>query len=269
MGGWRAARAAAGVTFAALVTTACFASKTDLDQLRDEVNTVRAENSAADSARAMQMAQILSALRAVNDTLASLNVRVTRVRSESQSALRDISNQILQLQEASGQSQQRIQEMRAAFEQRMRAMTPPSPPPVANGTAPDTTRPVQDAPGPNELFQMGRDQLSRGGNSAARAAFADLLARYPDSELAPDAQFFLAEALAGEKKAAAADSAYATVVTKYPTSLRAPTALYKRGVAAQRAGRTTTAKRTFNDVIRLYPESDEAALARERLRAMT
>lgn len=270
---WKAARAATSITFAAWATTACFASKSDVDQLRDEVNTVRTENSTADSMRAMQMAQILSSLRAVNDTLAALNVRVTRVRAESQSAMRDISNQILQLQEASGQSQQRIQEMRATFEQRMRAMAPPPPaPPVTgavSGTVPDTTRPVADAPGPNELFQIGRDQLARGANSAARAAFADLLARYPDSELAADAQFFLAEALAGEKKPLAADSAYATVVTKYPTSIRAPTALYKRGVAQQRAGRTTAAKRMFNDVIRLYPDSDEAALARERLRALS
>jgi tol-pal system protein YbgF len=97
----------------------------------------------------------------------------------------------------------------------------------------------------------------------------DFLAKYPDSELAPDAQFYLAEALAGEGKAAAADSAYAKVVTKYPSSLRAPTALYKRGVAQQKVGKTASAKRTFNELIRLYPESDEAALARERLRAIS
>jgi TolA-binding protein len=59
------------------------------------------------------------------------------------------------------------------------------------------------------------------------------------------------------------------VVTKYPSSLRAATALYKRGVAQQKVGKTASAKRTFNELIRLYPESDEAALARERLRAMS
>jgi TolA-binding protein len=40
-------------------------------------------------------------------------------------------------------------------------------------------------------------------------------------------------------------------------------------VSQQKAGRTTTAKKTFNEVMRLFPESDEAALARERLRGMT
>jgi len=116
---------------------------------------------------------------------------------------------------------------------------------------------------------VGGDQLGRRGYSAARAAFVDFLAKYPDSELAPDAQFYLAEAYAGEGKTAAADTAYSRVVTKYPTSLRAPTALYKRGVAQQKVGKTASAKRTFNELIKAYPESDEAALARERLRAMS
>jgi tol-pal system protein YbgF len=267
---WRSAAFAPILVFCSLSVAGCFATKSDLNQLRDEIATVRAETATVDSVRAMQMVQLLSTLRAVTDTLTSINTRLTRVRAESQSGLRDIGNRVLQVQEASGQSQQSLREMRAALEQRNRTAPPITPPaPPSPGAAPDTTPPVVDAPGPNELFQLGRDQLARGGFSAARAAFADLISRYPDSELAADAQFYLAEALAGQGKAAAADSAYATVVSKYPTSLRAATALYKRGVSQQKAGRTATAKRTFNEVIRLFPESDEAALARERLRGMS
>jgi TolA-binding protein len=44
--------------------------------------------------------------------------------------------------------------------------------------------------------------------------------------------------------------------------------LYKRGVLAQGARRTTTAKRLYNELIQKYPSSDEAELARERLRVM-
>jgi tol-pal system protein YbgF len=267
MGRWRTCRAAVVPTLM-LASTACFASKSDIDELRNELNTLRAETSSADSARAMQMVQMLGTLRSVADSLDQVSARVTRVRAETQSGIRDIHNQVRQVEEASGQSQQRIQEMRAQLEQRNR-VTPPAPAPTDTvAVIPGQPQAAPDGPGPNELFQMGRDQLARGGNTAARAAFSDLLARYPQSELAADAQFFLAEALAAEGKTAAADTAYATVVTKYPESLRAATALYKRGVAQQKAGKTTTAKRTFNDVIRRFPESDEAALARERLRTM-
>jgi tol-pal system protein YbgF len=268
MKGRRTAQTTALMMFAAFSTTACFASKSDVAELRDEMSTLRAETSTIDSVRALQMVQLLSSLRAMNDTLAGLSTRITRIRAESQDGLRDVHDQLVQLQEASGQSQQRIQEMRAAIEQRNRATSPPAATDTTHAST-DSTKPADAAPGPNELFQLGKDQLARRGFSAARSAFADLLARYPDSELAADAQFYLAEALAGEGKAAAADTAYATVVSKYPTSLRAATALYKRGVAQQKAGRTATAKRTFNELIKQFPDSDEAALARERLRAMS
>jgi len=266
---WRSAVFAPILLVCSMSAGGCFATKSDFNQLRDEIGTVRAETATVDSVRAMQMVQLLSTLRAVTDSLTAISTRLTRVRAESQSGLRELTDRVMQVQEASGQSQQSLREMRAAIEQRNRTA-----PPVATSSpqsapaAPDSTQPAEDAPGPNELFQLGRDQLARRGYSAARAAFSDLISRYPDSELAADAQFYLAEALAGEGKAAAADSAYATVVSKYPTSLRAATALYKRGVAQQKAGRTTAAKRTFNEVIRLFPESDEAALARERLRGI-
>jgi tol-pal system protein YbgF len=274
-----AGRLTKGFTTAGLACVAasgCFASKSDVDQLRDEMSTLRAETSSVDSARALQMAMILSTLRSVNDTLAALGTRVTRVRAESLSGMRDMHDELQQIQEATGQSQQRLQEMRAAIEQHNRT-APLPPPPTVRGApgshvtpaTPDTTLTATDAPGPNELFQLGRTQLARGGNSAARAAFTDLLKRFPDSDLAADAQFYLAETLAAEGNASAADTAYATVVTRYPTSLRAATALYKRGVAQQKAGKTATAKQTFSEIIRLFPDSDEAALARERLRAMS
>lgn len=273
---WRSAAFAPIVLAYSTSLAGCFASKSDFNQLRDEIAVVRAETATVDSVRAMQMVQLLSTLRAVTDSLSAINTRLTRVRAESQSGLRDLGNRVLSVQEASGQSQQSLREMRAALEARDRAAAAAAAQPVPASPsqpipgAPDSTPPaVVNEPGPNELFQIGRDQLARGGFSAAQAAFADLLKRYPDFELAADAQFYLAEALAGGGKAAAADTAYATVVKKYPTSLRAATALYKRGVAQQKAGRTTTARRTFNEVIRLFPESDEAALARERLRGIT
>ncbi|MBA3404554.1 MAG: tetratricopeptide repeat protein, partial [Gemmatimonadaceae bacterium] len=100
-------------------------------------------------------------------------------------------------------------------------------------------------------------------------AFSDLLRRFPDSDIASDAQFHLGEAYAAEGNASAADSAYARVIARYPTTPRAPTALYKRGVIAQTARRTTAARRLFNELVKSYPESDEADLARERLRLLS
>ncbi|MEJ7759990.1 MAG: tetratricopeptide repeat protein [Gemmatimonadaceae bacterium] len=266
------ARQAKFFLLAAVVASAtgCFASIGQMDDLREEVNVVRTDNAAADSVRVTQIVQILGSLRAINDSLAAFGTRLSRVRAESQSEIRALRQDILQVQEISGQSQRRLQEMRATLEQRNRQpQAQSSPLPTAETSTPVVVPPVEDAPGPNELFQLGRDQQSRGGNRAARAAFSDLLRRFPESDIADDAQFYLAEAYAAEGNAAAADSAYALVGAKYSSSIRAPTALYKRAVMAQTARRTTSARRLFNEVIRSYPQSDEADLARERLRLLS
>lgn len=261
------------IAMLAMTSAACFASTAQLDEVRDDVSSTRAEAATSDSVRAVQLVQILATLRDVSDSISSLSQRITRLRAETQADVRGMRQEVNQILEVSGQSEARLKELRSQIDSRIRQVPPPAPaiPPT------DTVQvvppsppaaPVDDAPPAEELYRIGRDQLTRGGNSAARSALGDLLKRYPDSELAADAQFLIGESYAAERSNAAADSAYARVVSKYADSPRAPTALYKRGVMAQTARRTTTAKRLYNELIQKYPSSDEAELARERLRVL-
>ncbi|HUQ48119.1 MAG TPA: tetratricopeptide repeat protein [Gemmatimonadaceae bacterium] len=254
----------------AVMLSGCFATTSQLEALREDVLQQRAEADANDSIRAVQLVQILTTLRTVTDSVSGFSTRLNRMNAQSQADMRELKLQVAGISEITGQSQERLQQLRAQLEQRNKQLPPPTTPAVATGDtlAATPAAPPPDAPGPNELFQIGRDQLTRGGNSAARAAFSDLLQRFPDSELAADAQFYIAEAFAAEGSAAPADSAYATVIARYPASSRAPTSLYKRAFLAQSAGRTTAARRLYNDLIRKYPNSDEAELARERLRVL-
>jgi tol-pal system protein YbgF len=263
----RAARAArvTGLALVVIASSGCFASLSQLDEVNQQVNMNREEAAASDSVRALQLVQILSTLRAMNDSIASLNLRVTRLRAETQADVRGIRQEVTQALEVIARSEGRLKELRDQIDRRAR-QTPATPSAPAGDTVTAATVPA--APGPDELLAIGRDQLLRGGNSAARAALTDLLTRYPDAPQAADAQFYIAESHAAEGSTAAADSAYLIVVTKYGSSPRAPTAFYKRGVMAQTAGRRTAARRMFNDLIAQYPSSDEAELARERLRVM-
>jgi tol-pal system protein YbgF len=268
MTGWVVTRFAKGAVFAllALASTGCFASLSQLDEVNEQVALNRSEAAASDSVRAVQIVEVLRTLRALNDSIAALNLRITRLRAETQAEVRTMRQEVNQVLEVTGQSERRIRELRDQIDRRSQqsATTQPA------GTNGDTTGVAETTTGPDaaELLQIGRGQLTRGANSAARAALTDLLTRFPNSEYAAEAQFLLAEAHAAEGSTAAADSAYSIVVTKYPSSTRAATSLYKRGVLAQTAGRRTAARRLFNQLIDQYADSDEADLARERLRVM-
>ena len=182
-----------------------------------------------------------------------------------------MNQQLLQIQELTGQSQRRLQELRSSLEARQQdapAGAVPVPPAGTRRDSAAVPAPTAGAPGPNQLFQSSLDQLRRGSPASARRGFEELLRLYPTSDVAADAQFYLAESWAAEGNTAAADTAYATVVTKHAQSPRAPTALYKRALLLQQRGNIALARTALNDLIRLYPRSDEAQLARDRLRTM-
>ena len=274
-------RRLAPVAFAA--TGACFATQSDVRVLQTDVQTLRAERHRQDSLMLQRFDALMASLRTTNDTVRALSDRVTRLQGDVRGDLFQMNQQLLQIQELTGQSQRRLQELRSSLEARQQDVAPvtpvtPSPAPRDSAApgAPGAQAPAAAAPagpsagspGPNQLFQSSLDQLRRGSPGSARRGFEELLRLYPTSDVAGEAQFYIGEALAAEGNLSAADTAYGTVVARYSESARAPTALYKRALLLQQRGNIAMARTALNDLVRRYPRSDEAQLARERLRTM-
>lgn len=287
------------VPLALLATGACFATREDVQALHTDVQTLRADNARSDSARRVALDRVVASMNIVRDSLGLLSLRVVKMQGDVRGDLYNVGQQLLQIQELTGQSQQRVQELRASLEAKQSDIasssvpagsplavsatgappptgaTPPitgavdrSNPPRAGAPSPSPATGAGGTPGPNQLFQISLEQLRRGSPGAARTGLQTLLQQYPTSDLVPDAQFYLGEAYHQEGNAAGADSAYAAVVSGYPTSPRAPTALYKRALGMEEKGNVTGARGLLNDLVQRYPRSDEAALAKERLRTL-
>src|SRR6476659_2425852 len=249
----------------ALATGACFATRSDVRILQDDITKFRASQQAAESARVAQLAQVTATLGQVNDSLRATSARMARWQGNAQGDIRNIQEQLVQIQELTGASQQRLLDLRRDLEEK--SAQPPSPVPGVPG---DTTRAVTPAagaqPGPATLYTLAFDQMRRGSHSTARSGFQTLLDQYPTSDLAPDAQYYIGETLQAEGNPSGADSVFSLVVSQYPRAPRAATALYKHGLFLQKAKRDREARQAFQSVIDKYPRSDEAELAREQLR---
>jgi tol-pal system protein YbgF len=257
------------VPLALVAADGCFATRQDVQILQNNLATMRAESQQADSARRAQLDQVIGQLGMANDSLRLLSLRMTKSLGDVRGDLYGISQQLVQIQELTGQSQARLQEVRARLEQQARALTAA---PSTAGPGPgiigplDTSRAAAGGPGPNQLYELALDQLRRGSTNTAKSGFEDLLQKYPNADIAPDAQFYLAEAYAQEGNMAAADSGYQIVVARYPTSPRAATALFKHGTNLVSGGKVADARAAFTTIISRYPQSDEAVLAKDRLR---
>ena len=241
-------------------------TKSDVQMVQGEVSLLRAETVRRDSTRAAQLAEVIQIQQRMMDSLTSTRRQVGQLKGDIASDLYNIQQQLVQLQELTGQSQQRLSELRTQLEARGAQIETTTP---ATGPAPgDTAQPASgSSASADQMYEASLAQLRRGSTSTARLGLRELLRTYPTSNRAPDALYFIGQSFAAENPDSAA-AYYTQVVDKYPTSARAPSALYNLGLLAERRKDTAKAKDAYQRVVQKYPQSDEAALARDRLKAL-
>ena len=96
-------------------------------------------------------------------------------------------------------------------------------------------------------------------------AFREFLARYPGSEHAGNAQFWLAEAYYVNSRFGQALVEYSTLVQRYPDSPKLQQATLKAAFCQHELGNVEGARRQLEELIRQYPGTTAASLAQDRL----
>jgi len=237
-----------------------------LRRVETQVTVLRVEAARRDSARGVELDRIIATQGRVLDSLASTQRALLAFRGAVTADLTDITQQLLQIQELTGQSQQRLTQLRADLEARSQAgfLAPPVAAPPGDTAAPGAAAPPASA---NQMYQAALMQFRRGSLGTARMGFHQYLAAWPNDLQVADALYFLGETFASESP----DSAlayYARVLASHPTSARAATALYKTGLAAEARNDARAARAAYERLLREYPRADEVTLARERLNAL-
>jgi len=160
----------------------------------------------------------------------------------------------------------------------------------ASGNAPVTGAPsprsggaaaVAETPAPKAAAGVSRKQIDAEYQAAyallspqqkryeeAARAFADFVAKYPQDELTPNAQYWLGEAYYVSQRNRDALQAFEAVVGKYPNSTKAPGALFKVGRLQQAAGNQDAARASYQRVVKDYPDAPAAGLARQKLQQL-
>ena len=252
-----------------LAAGACFATRTDVRVLQNDLAVMRQEAAERDSRQRARIDSLLDVLAVVNDSVRAANLRMVAFQVDVREDLYSLGQNLLTVQELTGQSQRRLQELRASLEQQNLEIQAAAAAATANPAGGDSLAPapvVPLQPGPNQLLQLGEDQLRRASYSTARRAFEDLLQQYPTSDVADDAQYWIAYSYSEERNTAAADSVYALVIERYPQSQRAATSLYRRALIQRERDNLAGMRTMLEELIRRWPRTDEAILAQDLLK---
>lgn len=117
-------------------------------------------------------------------------------------------------------------------------------------------------------YQAAFELLKEQRYEPAALAFQQFLVTYPDSELADNAQYWLAESYYVTQKFPDALTSFKTVIDEYPRSRKVPDALLKMGYCNYELKRWSDARGALARVQSEYPETTAARLAEQRLKRM-
>jgi tol-pal system protein YbgF len=146
----------------------------------------------------------------------------------------------------------------------------PTNPPAAVATPAAATPPpsVAAVPGPVELYNQAYTDYTQARYPLAISGFRDVIARFPESDLADNAQYWIGECLLAQRKYKEALEAFDGVLSLYANSNKLDSAAYKKAIAYEGMGSRADAVRQLEEVIERFPRSDVARAAREKLRSL-
>ena len=211
-----------------------------VEQDTDAVNKVAAALTALQNTLAKQQGdaggkidQLSGQIQALNDTMDELKVRLAKVSKQ----LEDMQSAQQNLAAAQAQQQAKQQEM-------------------------------AQAPPPDVLYNNALRDYNGGKNDLASQEFADYIKYYPNTDLAGNSYFYVAEIQYRQGNYQAAVQNYDLVLQNFPSGNKAASAQLKKGFALLELGKQDDGVRELRHLLQRYPHSPEALQARERLRKL-
>ena len=124
---------------------------------------------------------------------------------------------------------------------------------------------LQPAASAEEHYDNALQLFQSGQYDGARDGFQSYLERYPKSNLADNAQFWLGECYYAEQRYGEAIAAYEKTIKDYPKSDKVSSAMLKQGMAFIELGDSTAGKILLKKVVKEYPNSNQAKIAKSKL----
>jgi tol-pal system protein YbgF len=142
--------------------------------------------------------------------------------------------------------------------------------PDASGAAPAGADPGQEGRPVSDkaVYEQAKKTFDDGDMETARIRFENFITTFPDSDLAGNARFWIADSYYVEKWYEKAILEYQKVLEEYPDSNKAAAARLKQGYAFAELGENANARLILNELITRYPDTREAGFAKEKLKKL-
>jgi tol-pal system protein YbgF len=260
------------------------AANKDMVQLQTQVQALQDQVARMQQSMDMNMGamrnlieQSADSINKMNATVNDLQNRLQGMNADSGGKIDQLSGQVQSLHDSVDELKSRLAKVSKQLDQMQQggqnlapgqpgmAVGPGGAPPA--GEAPDNNA-AANAPPPDQLYNNALRDYNSGKYDLASQEFGDYLKYYSNTDLAGNAQFYLADIEYRQGNFAAAAKDYDKVLEQYPGGSKAAAAQLKKGYSLLELGQRDAGVRELNSLIARYPRSIEASQARDRLRRL-
>lgn len=194
----------------------------------------------------------------MNSSLDTLNRNLQQQNSDGGAQLEDVSAQVQALHDSLDELKARLAKVSKQLDDMNASRENLQMPPAGMGQAPPA----------DALYNNALRDYNAGKLQLARQEFNDYLKFYGNTELAGNAQYYLADIEYRQGNFQQAVAEYDKVLEQYAGSNKSAAAQLKKGYALLELGQRDAGTRELNSLIARYPRSTEAAQARDRLKQL-
>lgn len=109
-----------------------------------------------------------------------------------------------------------------------------------------------------KLFQIAMSDFNAGRYDISLSGFTDLVSQFPESPLAQESEYWIAECRYAKKEYAESEKEYLKYFKKYPQGSKVCVSLYKLGLVYDKQGKTKSKTMVWKKLIEQCPDSQEA-----------
>lgn len=250
------------------------AAQRQIAELQEELANIKRTASSKDEVQNVnvRIAEQTETLLRSNATLVTKVNELEERTQNTQGSIEDASHRIDQVAGQVAKAQRDLDELRT----RITALQTPAPSTAGGEATGELTvpapavTPAQPAGDidPMQTYQAAYRDYQRGNFDLAIEGFRDFLSGNATSDLADNASYWIGESLFSQKKYREAIGQFDAVVNKYPKSDKVPGALLKKGYAYINVGERAQGVVQLQYVLHEHPKSQEASLARQKLKQL-
>lgn len=272
--------AAATLVASGCISTSDFeAAQRQIAELQEELASIKRTASSKEEVQNVnvRIAEQTEQLLRSNATLVAKVDQIEDRLQTTQGGIEQGTYRIDQIAQQMTKAQRDMDDLKALvalLQQQQAAAAAPAPadadPVAPTPSSSQVTVPSGPAPSgdPTQIYQAAYRDYQRGNFDLAIEGFRDFLSVNKVGDLADNAEYWIGESLFSQKKYREAIQQFDVVVTKHPRSDKVPGSLLKKGYAYISIGERAQGVVQLQYVVHEHPSSQEASLARQRLKQL-